>query len=105
MSDMPALLRMENIDKRFTGVAALTKAHLEIARGEVHALVGQNGAGKSTLIKIMTGLQQQDSGEIRIDGQPVRVTSSQDAQRLGVAAINVGKIGAQAAGALMAERQ
>ena len=50
--------------------------------GEIHALLGENGAGKSTLIKIMTGIQQPDTGEILLDGQPVHVASSQDAQRL-----------------------
>jgi len=50
-------------------------------------LLGENGAGKSTLIKIMTGIVQPDIGELRIGGEPVRVASSQDAQRLGVAAM------------------
>ncbi|MEA2595030.1 MAG: rhamnose transport system ATP-binding protein [Thermomicrobiales bacterium] len=81
------VLEMERISKRFGATQALEDVSLALRRGEIHALLGENGAGKSTLIKIMTGIQQQDSGEIRIDGQPVRVSSSQDAQRLGVAAI------------------
>jgi rhamnose transport system ATP-binding protein len=81
------VLAMEHVSKQFGATLALDDVSLELRRGEIHALLGENGAGKSTLIKIMTGVQRQDSGEIRIDGVPVRVTSSQDAQRLGVAAI------------------
>ncbi|MCC7022430.1 MAG: sugar ABC transporter ATP-binding protein [Thermomicrobiales bacterium] len=81
------VLEMRAISKSFGGTQALDDVSLTLRTGEIHALLGENGAGKSTLIKIMTGIQQQDSGEIRIDGEPVRVASSQDAQRLGVAAI------------------
>jgi rhamnose transport system ATP-binding protein len=81
------VLEMEHVSKQFGATLALDDVSLALRRGEIHALLGENGAGKSTLIKIMTGIQTQDSGEIRIDGKPVRVTSSQDAQRLGVAAI------------------
>jgi rhamnose transport system ATP-binding protein len=81
------VLEMEHVSKQFGATLALDDVSLELRRGEIHALLGENGAGKSTLIKIMTGVQRQDGGEIRIDGTPVRVTSAQDAQRLGVAAI------------------
>src|ERR671910_562002 len=81
------VLEMEHVSKQFGATLALDDVSLELRRGEIHALLGENGAGKSTLIKIMTGVQRQDGGEIRIDGAPVRVTSAQDAQRLGVAAI------------------
>src|SRR5215218_4523230 len=80
------VLEMEHISKQFGATLALDDVSLELRRGEIHALLGENGAGKSTLIKIMTGVQRQDGGEIRIDGSPVRVASAQDAQRLGVAA-------------------
>jgi rhamnose transport system ATP-binding protein len=81
------VLEMEHVSKQFGATLALDDVSLDLRRGEIHALLGENGAGKSTLIKIMTGVQRQDGGEIRIDGTPVRVTSAQDAQRLGVAAI------------------
>jgi rhamnose transport system ATP-binding protein len=81
------VLEIEHVSKQFGATLALDNVSLELRRGEIHALLGENGAGKSTLIKIMTGVQRQDGGEIRIDGAPVRVTSAQDAQRLGVAAI------------------
>ena len=81
------ILEMIHISKSFGGTQALEDVSLQLYSGEIHALLGENGAGKSTLIKIMTGIQQQDAGDMLIDGQPVRVASSQDAQRLGVAAI------------------
>src|SRR3954462_10243057 len=80
------VLEMVHVSKQFGATLALDDVSLELWRGEIHALLGENGAGKSTLIKIMTGVQRQDTGEVRIDGSPVRVASSQDAQPLGVAA-------------------
>src|SRR5215204_2348633 len=85
-ADQP-VLHMDRISKRFGATQALDNVSLALHRGEIHALLGENGAGKSTLIKIMTGVQHQDSGEMRIDGQPVRFASSQDAQSHGVAAM------------------
>jgi len=87
MSDLPPLLRMDGINKRFSGIAALTQANLEIARGEVHALVGQNGAGKSTLIKILTGAYSKDTGEITFDGNRIEFASPETAQNGGISTI------------------
>lgn len=81
------ILEMEHISRSFGATQALQDVSLALYGGEIHALLGENGAGKSTLIKIMTGIQESDSGEIRVDGQLVQLSSSQDAQRLGVAAI------------------
>jgi rhamnose transport system ATP-binding protein len=81
------VLEMDHVSKAFGATQALDDVSLALQQGEIHALLGENGAGKSTLIKIFTGIQQPDSGEIRIDGTPIRVASPQDAQRLGVAAI------------------
>src|SRR5215203_6144951 len=86
-SEERPVLEMVHVSKRFGATQALEEVSLTLYPGEIHALLGENGAGKSTLIKIMTGVQQQDSGEVLIDGNPVRVNSSQDAQRLGVAAM------------------
>lgn len=55
-------LRLENVSMTFPGVKALEGVHLEIRKGEVHALMGENGAGESTLIKIIAGTQQPDAG-------------------------------------------
>ncbi len=81
------VLRIRHISKRFDATQALDDVSLDIFPGEVHALVGENGAGKSTLIKIMTGVYQPDTGEILLNGKPVQVRNSQEAQVLGIAAI------------------
>ncbi len=81
------LLSMQAITKRFSGVPALTAASLEIAEGEVMALVGQNGAGKSTLIKILTGVHRRDEGTITFDGREVAFSSPAEAQANGIATI------------------
>jgi len=83
----PPVLEMRDVRKRFGSTQALDGVSMSLYPGEIHALLGENGAGKSTLIKIMTGVQQPDTGEMLVDGQPVRVASSQDGQRLGLAAI------------------
>ncbi len=81
------LLSMQNIRKSFAGNPALTNANLEVAKGEVHALVGENGAGKSTILKILTGVYQHFSGEIIFDGREVKFTSTNDAQKNGISPI------------------
>jgi len=78
---------MEGIEKSFASVPALRAASLEVARGEVHALIGQNGAGKSTLIKILTGVYARDAGRVVLDGAEVEFASPIAAQRAGVSTI------------------
>ncbi len=80
-------LSMRDIAKRFGAVAALSDASLDVAAGEVHALVGQNGAGKSTLIKVLTGFHRRDRGEVTFDGRPFEASSPGDAQAKGIATI------------------
>ena len=81
------VLEMRHVFKRFDMTQALDDVSLDIYPGEIHALVGENGAGKSTLIKIITGIYRPDLGELLLDGQPVQVNNSQEAQALGIAAI------------------
>jgi rhamnose transport system ATP-binding protein len=81
------VLETRHISKRFDMTQALADVSLALYPGEIHTLVGENGAGKSTLIKIMTGVYRPDSGEILLDGKPVQVNNSQEAQVLGIAAI------------------
>lgn len=85
MSD--SLIEMRHITKTFPGVVALDDVTFECRPGEVHAVIGANGAGKSTLMKILAGVYQPDNGEILLDGQPVRIPSPHDAQRLGISII------------------
>ncbi|CAH2777866.1 MAG: D-xylose ABC transporter, ATP-binding protein XylG [uncultured Paraburkholderia sp.] len=76
---MDTILKLENISKSFPGVKALQGINLEIARGEIHALLGENGAGKSTLMKILCGIYQPDEGTITIEGEPRHFANYHDA--------------------------
>ena len=67
------ILEVLNISKRFDMTQALSNVSLKMYPGEIHALVGENGAGKSTLIKILTGVQQADQGELRLSGAPKKL--------------------------------
>ena len=78
---------MRDIGKSFPGVRALDGVTLDLYAGEVLALVGENGAGKSTLMKILSGAQPADSGEILIDGQVVHIDSPSKAEHLGIGMI------------------
>lgn len=86
-SSKPPVLEALNISKSFDMTQALDGVSLEMRPGEIHALVGENGAGKSTLIKILTGIQQANQGELRLSGLPVKINNSQEAQAYGIAAI------------------
>lgn len=82
-SKQPAL-RMAGITKRFPGVVALDEVALEIAPGEVLAVIGENGAGKSTLMKILGGVHSPDEGLIEVDGTAVKINSVSEADGLGI---------------------
>ena len=78
---------MRSIGKSFPGVRALSDVSISVSGGEVLALVGENGAGKSTLMKILSGAQPADTGEIFIDGERAHIASPRDAERLGIGMI------------------
>ena len=80
-------LEMQGITKKFHGVTALENVNLTIYPGEIHALMGENGAGKSTLMKILAGAYETDAGEIRINGEPVRISDPGAARQAGIALI------------------
>jgi ABC-type sugar transport system ATPase subunit len=82
------LIEIRNISKSFPGVKALKNVSLDIYSGEVHVLIGENGAGKSTLIKIITGIYQNDSGEIRLKGKLVHFTNPKQAIKAGISVIH-----------------
>ncbi|MBN9169228.1 MAG: sugar ABC transporter ATP-binding protein, partial [Microbacterium sp.] len=75
---------VDDVHKSFGNVHALKGASLTIRAGEITAIVGDNGAGKSTLVKCLTGLYTPDTGEIRIDGEPVNFSSPRDAREKGI---------------------
>ncbi len=78
------ILSARGIVKTFGPVVALDGVDLDLFAGEVLAVIGDNGAGKSTLIKCLTGALTPDVGEIRVDGQPVRMRRPQDARAVGI---------------------
>ena len=86
VGDVP-LLQATGVAKSYHGVIALDGIDFELMRGEVHALLGQNGAGKSTLVRVLTGAEHPDAGEIRIEGDIVDVSTPRKAQENGIAAI------------------
>lgn len=81
------VLSLTGVNKRFGAVQALTDVHLEVAAGEVVALVGDNGAGKSTLVKVISGVYQADDGDITFAGRKVSVSGPSQAQALGIATV------------------
>ena len=82
------VLEAKGVSKAFAGVTVLRDVDFDLRSGEVHALMGENGAGKSTLMKILAGVHVDYDGEIRIEGESVRFSGVQDAERAGVAIIH-----------------
>ena len=74
------IVEMRDINVAFGGVHAVREVTIELHAGEVVGLVGGNGAGKSTLMRVLSGAHPADSGEIRIDGQPVSIRNPRDAK-------------------------
>ena len=83
------MLRLEltGISKQYPAVRANDRVSLRVKPGEIHAVLGENGAGKSTMMKIIYGAVQPDEGQIRWNGQPVRITSPAHARRLGISMV------------------
>lgn len=81
------LLRLRGVSKQFGAVTALSDIDLEIAAGEVVALVGDNGAGKSTLVKVLAGVHQPTSGTIEYLGDEITLDSPGRALELGIATV------------------
>ena len=88
MTDSKVILQMDHISKSFPGVKALDDVSMMIRAGTVHALMGENGAGKSTLMKCAFGLYHQDEGEIRINGEQVRLQNTRAAMEKGISMIH-----------------
>ena len=81
------LFELRGISKQFPGVQALDDVSFEIARGEVHMLLGENGAGKSTLMKVLCGAYRADAGELFHNGERAEIATPADARRFGIAVI------------------
>ncbi|WP_116995298.1 ABC transporter ATP-binding protein [Desertimonas flava] len=82
-----AAVAMSGVGRRFGSTIALADVDIEIARGEIHALLGENGAGKTTLMRILAGLDSADTGEVRIDGTVVEHATPRSMIDRGVALV------------------
>lgn len=83
----PALLDARGVAKRFGAVVALRDAALQVAEGQIMALMGANGAGKSTFVKILTGALKPDAGHVRIRGRDSVASSPAMARRAGLVSV------------------
>ena len=81
-------LHLKNITKRFGSFIANDNINLSVASGNIHAILGENGAGKSTLMNIISGLYQPDAGQIYLQEQPIKITSPNEAIKLGIGMIH-----------------
>ena len=82
------IIEMLHITKEFPGIVANDDITLQLRRGEIHALLGENGAGKSTLMSVLFGLYQPEKGEIRKNGQVVKINDPNDATALGIGMVH-----------------
>ena len=82
------IIEMLHITKEFPGIIANDDITLQLRRGEIHALLGENGAGKSTLMSVLFGLYQPEQGEIRKNGEVVKINNPNDATALGIGMVH-----------------
>jgi len=87
MDKQDIILSVQNVNKSFPGVKALTDVSIEVQKGTVHAVVGENGAGKSTLMKILSGVHTKDSGTVIFDGRVVENTTPIESIKRGLSII------------------
>lgn len=85
---MEYVIEMLGIRKEFPGIIANDNITLQVKKGEIHALLGENGAGKSTLMNVLFGLYQPEKGEIRVNGQSVKITNPNIANDLGIGMVH-----------------
>jgi ABC-type sugar transport system ATPase subunit len=88
MSSGPAILRCSGVTKYFGAVCAISDVSLEVRAGEILALMGDNGAGKSTLVRIISGVERPDRGQIWFDDQPVQQLTPRSARALGIETVH-----------------
>jgi erythritol transport system ATP-binding protein len=88
IADGEVVLRAIDISKTYGVTRALKNVNFDVRRGKVTVLFGENGAGKSTLMKILSGVEQQSGGQLELDGEPIDLTSTNQAVDLGISIIH-----------------
>ena len=88
MTQPEYIIEMLNIRKEFPGIVANDDITLQLRKGEIHALLGENGAGKSTLMSVLFGLYQPEAGQIRKNGQVVKINNPNDATALNIGMVH-----------------
>ncbi len=81
-------IELKGITKKFGALVANDAIDLKVARGEIHAILGENGAGKSTLMNIVYGLVNADSGKIFVDDKEVIINEPADALKYGIGMVH-----------------
>lgn len=88
MTGTDYVIEMSGITKQFGDFKANDNINLQLKKGEIHALLGENGAGKSTLMNILSGLLEPTSGDIKINGKKVTISSPSMANKLGIGMVH-----------------
>ncbi len=88
MSTLEYVIEMLNIRKQFGDFVANDNITLQLAKGEIHALLGENGAGKSTLMNVLFGLYQPEAGTIKVRGEEVKISDPNKANDLGIGMVH-----------------
>ena len=88
VAEVPPVIELRGIDKRFGAVHANRDVSLAVRQGSIHGIVGENGAGKSTLMGILYGYHRPDRGEILVRGRPAVIKSAEDALAAGIGMVH-----------------
>ena len=83
-----ALLEVKNLGISFGGLRAVDEFSITIAKGQLYGLIGPNGAGKTTLMKVLFGLENPQSGQVFMDGEPVKILNPLDAISKGIGMVH-----------------
>lgn len=88
LNHSPFVIEMKDIVKRFGDVIASDHVDFQVAKGEIHALLGENGAGKSTIMSMLSGIYKADSGSIYINGKLSKIRSPKESMDLGIGMVH-----------------
>ncbi|HCD3191339.1 TPA: ATP-binding cassette domain-containing protein, partial [Klebsiella oxytoca] len=78
------IIETRELSRVYPGVVALDNVNYRVYRNKVNVLIGENGAGKSTMMKMLAGVETPSSGQIILDGVPVTLSSTHQAEKQGI---------------------